>query len=99
VITEADLWGTDETVMAKLRNSEHPGVHHWLEIMQPDLNFVRDDAHPELIALPKVRAVDPPVLVQGTVQPLSTLDPEFARHRAAYIAGKQGRWGLRIAHP
>ncbi len=99
VIAEADLWGTDETVMAKLRDSEHPGVQRWLEVMQPGLSFIRDDANPELMALPKVRAVDPPVLFQGSVQPLSILDPEFAHRRTAYIAGKQGRWGLKIIHP
>ena len=49
--------------------------------------------------LPKVRAVDPPVLTHGTVSPLSALDIHFAKHRKAYIKDKQGEWYLRIIDP
>ena len=35
------------------------------------------------------------LVLDGAV-PLSQLDAAFARHREAYIAGKQGEWPLRI---
>jgi hypothetical protein len=103
VIAEQDLQqGTDREVMARLRAAQQPEVHRWLDLLRPDVRFVRDsgrdagrdDRRPDLVALPKVRAIDPPVLVKGQVRPFSELDPAFARRKAEYIASKQGRWGL-----
>ena len=99
VLAEADLWGTDEAVMQRLRAAHLPEVQRWLNLLRPDVRFVRDDVHPDLVTLPKVRAVDPPVLTDGQVQPLSRLDADFSRRKADYVAGKQGQWGLRIEYP
>ena len=96
VITEADFAGADAELLARLRAADAPDVQRWLALLRPEVDFVRDTAAPDLIVLPKVRAVDPPVLVGEQVAPLSQLDAEFARHLAAYITGKQGEWGLRI---
>jgi hypothetical protein len=82
--------------MARLRTARQPAVHRWLNLLRPDVRFVRDDTHPDVVALPKVRAIDPPVLVQGQVRPFPELDLAFARRKAEYIAGKQARWGLRL---
>lgn len=95
-ITTTDFRGTDVPLLAKVRTSNNPEVRRWLALLRADVDFVRDDEHSDLIALPKVRAVDPPVLLNGHVAPLSTLDTNFAQRRAAYIASKQGEWGLRI---
>ncbi len=99
VLAEADLWGTDEAVMQRLRAAQLPEVQRWLDLLRPDVRFVRDDVHPDLVTLPKVRAVDPPVLLDGHVQPLSRLDADFHRRKADYVAGKQGQWGLGIKYP
>jgi len=97
IITEADFWGTDHPLMERLRASRDPGVQRWLALLRPDVDFVRvADAAADLLVLPKVRAVDPPVWLDGQVCPLSQLDADFARLRARYVAGKQGPWGLRI---
>jgi HD superfamily phosphohydrolase len=96
VIAEPDLWGTDENVMDRLRVARFPEVQRWLDLVHLNVSFVRDDARPDLVVLPKVRAVDPPVLVDRRVQPLSDLDADFARKKAHYLASKQGQWGLRI---
>ncbi len=97
VITEADFWGIDHPLMARLRASRDPEVQRWLALLRPDVDFVRvDDDSADLLVLPKVRAVDPPVWLDGQVRPLSQLDADFARLRARYVAGKQGSWGLRI---
>jgi uncharacterized protein len=96
VLTEADLWGTDEAVMQRLRAAQLPEIQRWLDLLRSDVHFVRDDVHPDLVTLPKVRAVDPPVLSDGHVQPLSCLDADFHRRKADYVAGKQGQWGMRI---
>jgi hypothetical protein len=96
VLVESDLWGTDEAVLQRLRAARLPQVQRWLDLLRWDVHFVRDDVHPELVTLPKVRAVDPSVLADGQARPLSHLDPDFSRRKASYLAGKQGQWGLRI---
>jgi len=99
VLAESDLWGTDEAVLQRLRVAQLPEIQRWLDLLRWDVHFARDDAHPDLITLPKVRAVDPSVLVDGQARPLSHLDADFSRRKASYLAGKQGQWGLRIEYP
>jgi len=99
IITEADLWSTDGNVMARLRAAHRPEVTHWLNLLRPDVHFARDDARSDLIVLPKVRAIDPPVLMNGRVRPLSDLDFAFRLCKASYLASKRGEWGLRIETP
>jgi hypothetical protein len=75
-------------------------IDHWLQWLRRDVDFARVEgesagAH-DLVALPKVRAIDPPVLLNGSASPLSELDPAFAAQRHRYIAGKEGSWKLRI---
>ena len=96
VIAEADFSGTDAALLERIRAANAPDIQRWLALLRRDVDFVRDPAHPDLFALPKVRAVDPPVLLDERAAPLSHLDAAFARHREAYIAGKQGQWPLRI---
>ncbi|MGC9396671.1 MAG: HD domain-containing protein [Anaerolineae bacterium] len=96
VIAEADFAGIDADLFERVRAAGAPVIQRWLALLRRDVDFVRDPAHPDLFALPKVRAVDPPVLLNGHAVPLSQLDAAFARHREAYIADKQGEWPLRI---
>lgn len=97
LLTEADFNGTAAPIMARLRASDNPEIQRWLALLRPDIDFARVDiAEADLVVLPKVRAIDPPVLHDGHVRPLSALDPEFAHQRDAYVTSKQGRWGLRI---
>ncbi len=95
IITEADFAGTDVALFNKVQNADIPEIQNWLAYLHPDVNFVRDEAKPDLFALPKVRAIDPPVRINKTTRSLSELDPAFAQRRTAYIASKQGEWGLR----
>jgi len=96
VIVEADFAGTDAALFERIRAANAPDIQRWLALLRRDVDFARDPDRPDLFALPKVRAVDPPVLLDGRAVPLSQLDAAFARHREAYIAGKQGEWPLRI---
>jgi hypothetical protein len=99
LLSEEDFGGTDAPIMAQLRASDEPEIQRWLDLLRHDVDFERvAPAEADLVALPKVRAVDPPVLVEGKVTPLSTLDPAFAHQRTAYVQSKQGHWGLRLHH-
>ena len=96
LLTEADLAGTDAVLMERLRIAPDTRIQYWLAQLRPDVDFIRVATGGDLTALPKVRALDPPVVCNGGSVPLSMLDPVFARRRAVYIASKQGVWQLRI---
>jgi uncharacterized protein len=95
-ITEADIWGTDEPFWAKL--NEHPDgeLQRTLALVRPETSFAWDEADPTFWVSTKLRAIDPDVVVNGRLHPLSTLDPDFSRKRAAYLTGKQGKWPMRV---
>jgi uncharacterized protein len=98
VISQEDFASTDRQVMAKLTESDIPEIHRWLSLLRQDVDFIcvdPDTAH-DLVALPKVRAVDPPVKIHDEIQALSEIDAAFAARRSDYIAGKEGLWHLQI---
>ncbi len=99
-ISEDDFLGTDVDLMARLRTTGDDEVNRWLAYLRRDVDFARVDrseaSDATLEALPKVRTVDPPVLVAGEIIPLSRLDPQFAAQRQDYISSKQGPWVLKV---
>lgn len=96
IIDMDDFKGTDEAILTRLRRSEVREVHYWLSLLDKSTDFVRDPDHYDLVALPKVRAIDPPVLINDRVALLSELDETFEQCRSEYIASKTGQWHLRI---
>ncbi|MCD6284733.1 MAG: HD domain-containing protein [Anaerolineae bacterium] len=100
IITETDFGGTDRAVMDTLGRAHDAEIDHWLQWLRRDVDFARVEGESagayDLVALPKVRAIDPPVLLNGSTTPLSELDPPFAARRHRYITGKEGSWKLRI---
>jgi hypothetical protein len=96
VITVEDFEGTDAALLDRLRHCNVTSVQRWLALLDRSTDFVRDPGDYDLVALPKVRAIDPPVRIDEGVAPLSALDHDFAERRHAYITGKTGRWYLRI---
>ncbi len=100
IISEQDFLGTDVDLMARLRATGDPAVTRWLAYLRRDVDFARVDrseaSDVTLEALPKVRTVDPPVLVEGEIIPLSQLDPRFAAQRQDYISSKRGPWVLKV---
>lgn len=98
-ISEADFFLTDEPFWAKLRRSQDDELQRWLALISADTRFVWDEAGPTFQVSTKLRAIDPDVRVHGRLHPLSTLDPAFARHRAAYLRSKQGKWPMRVIAP
>ena len=96
LITEADLWHGDAALWDKLRKAEHPEVQRWVRLVSPGTRFTWDAAHPVFRVSPKIRWIDPPVLHEGALRPLSALDPAFAAQRDRYLAAKQGPWPMGI---
>lgn len=95
-ITEADFWLTDETAWAKLQAHPDAELQSWLALVTAETDFVWDEVQPTFTVSTKLRAIDPDVVVDEKLQPLSALDPAFARHRQDYLARKQGKWPMRV---
>ena len=98
-VTEADLWTTDRELWNRLRSASRPEVRVSLERISADTRFPHCPDGPELRVASKVRTLDPEVAVDGGVQPLSRLDPRFARDREAYRAAREGEWTLGVLPP
>lgn len=96
IISEADLWGTDLPLWEKLQASSDSTLQQWLQKVNPSTRFVRDREAPTFRVSTKLRTIDPPVLINGEVKPLSKLDLRFARYRRNYLSTKGGEWSMRV---
>lgn len=96
VIDDSDIWGGDDILWSKLRSSNHPQVRQWAALISPGTRFVWDEEAPDFRVSTKIRSIDPLVKTNNSLQHLSSIDPLFARHRAGYMAGKQGAWPMRV---
>jgi len=96
----ADIWGTDAPMWAKLNAHPDTELQSWLALVSPATGFVWDAENPTFRVSTKLRTIDPDVVGDGgELRPLSTLDPDFARARAAYLARKAGKWPMRVIPP
>lgn len=95
-LTKADLWGTDRPAWEKLHASTDAELQNQLTRVSPDTRFVWDDESPTFRISTKLRTIDPPVIINTHVAPLSTLDPAFGQHRQEYLAKNSGAWPMRI---
>lgn len=96
VITEADFWGTDRQLWRKLLKSEAPGIREQLDYVSSETQFVWDEANYDFQVSTKIRTIDPEVLIEGELCPLSSVDNRFASERNAYVERNQGKWPIRI---
>lgn len=96
VLQQADLWGTDNALWDKLRDSDHPAVHERISLVSPATRFPERRDSPKLRLSSKVRSIDPPVATGEGLIPLSDLDSEFNAHLAAYHAAKKGGYALDV---
>ena len=99
VLNEADIWGTDCPAWEKLRASTDPQLQYHFQRVHADTRFEWDEENPEFRVSTKLRSIDPDILIHGEVQPLSALDPDFAAHRAEYLAENSGKWPMRVVGP
>jgi len=95
-ITELDIWGTDELMWAKLQVNTDELLQFWIRLVSVDTGFLWDEEHPTFRVSTKIRTIDPDVLIDGTLLPLSELDPTFAEHRRSYLQRKKGKWPMRV---
>jgi len=99
VLTEADLWGTDQPAWEKLQAATDPQLQYHLQRVHADTRFEWDELNPEFRVSTKLRSIDPDVLLNGSVQSLSSLDPDFAAYQADYLSKNSGKWPMRVIVP
>lgn len=99
VLTEADLWTTDQQAWTRLQASNDQTLQAALFNVSPLTEFYWDAESPTFWVSTKLRTIDPDVLVDGGVKRLSELDASFASRRKDYLRSKQGKWPMRIAGP
>ncbi|MCP5098244.1 MAG: HD domain-containing protein [Chloroflexi bacterium] len=98
-IKQADFWSTDQLLWEKLHNYPHPQLQAELALVSPETVIVWDEAQPDIKVRTKIRTIDPDVVVDGGIRPLSTLDAQFEQFKADYLQRKQGVWPMRIVKP
>jgi len=96
ILSDEDLWDTDEAVWSKLHTSREPGLSEKLRLISPRTRFEWDEDNPDFSVSTKLRTIDPDVLVEGELHLLSALDPDFANYRDKYLDEKSGKWPIRV---
>ncbi len=96
ILTEADLWTTDREAWGKLCASNDPELHRLIEPVSKHTRFVWDAENPTFRVSTKLRTIDPGVWLDHTLQPLSSLDENFARERQDYLTLNAGKWPMRV---
>ena len=96
ILAEDSIWGTDVKVWRKMKASADPEMKALLASIQASTRFVWDEDRPDFRVSTKLRTIDPDVVSDGALTPLSELDPEYGRRRREYLARKQGKWPMRV---
>lgn len=99
VMAEADFWSTDKPVWKMLNASDNFELQSQMRLVSPDTQFVWDEEAPTFHVSTKIRTIDPDVLIDNALHPLSTLDEPFATFRQEYIQRKTGQWPMRVIPP
>jgi hypothetical protein len=96
VIDETDLWGTDLPAWEKLLASSDSQLQFDIQRVHVDTRFEWNAIDPDFRVSTKLRAIDPDILMNGKIQPLSAVDPDFAVHWAEYLDQNSGKWPMKV---
>jgi HD superfamily phosphohydrolase len=99
VIDESDFWGTDLPAWEKLLGSSDQQLQYDIQRVHADTRFEWNETEPDFRVSTKLRAIDPDLLTNGKVQPLSVFDSDFAIHRSEYLAQNSGKWPMKVIGP
>jgi len=99
ILDEEDIWGTDQPAWEKLQASSDPQLQAHLQRVHVDTHFEWNEQNPEFRVSTKLRSIDPDVLLDGSIQPLSTRDPGFGAYREEYLTQNSGKWPMRVIAP
>jgi HD superfamily phosphohydrolase len=95
-IGEEDIWGEDVPLWDRLRASADPQVAGAVARVLRPPRFVVDEVAPTIRLYPKVRTIDPDVVTDHGVRPLSEQDSAFRQFREKYLARKASGISIRL---
>lgn len=96
VLSEQDLWGTDQPAWQKLQDCRDAEIQRLVSLVAPATRFAWDETRPTFRVSTKLRTIDPSVLVNGSVRRLSEIEPAFERLRLNYLSSNSGKWPMRV---
>jgi HD superfamily phosphohydrolase len=102
VVAETDLWGGDRQLWDKISQSQDPAVAASVNLILRYRDFVvveskPDHSQPTITLKPKIRTIDPDVVTERGMLPLSALDAEFRAYRDNYLKTRASTISLRLA--
>ncbi len=94
-------FGTDQTIWDKLQRAEDPLIRYKLTLLyQATFCYTLVDApDADLIIRSKFRGIDPWILAEGKVVPLTSLRPHLAQDYAAVKKKMDKGWAIRLVRP
>ncbi|TKT84737.1 HD domain-containing protein [Dyadobacter frigoris] len=89
IITEADVWLTDQQLWNKVSSSPDPELQFQILQITKVPDFVLADKYPWRILTPKIRTINPALWMDGKKVLLTDLDTDFRSDLTAYNQMKQ----------
>ena len=96
LINQKDLWSSDRLFWDKLNTFEAHEIKQIIPFIAKNTIYREDQESPHYSVSPKIRTIDPPILLNGAVKNLSQLDEDYKQHRLAYIDKKSGVMNIRV---
>lgn len=96
LLDDSDIWSIDQLVWKKLGDSDDAEIQELVSLITLDTEFVWDDDNPDFAVRTKIRAIDPDVLTNGKLIPLSQIRPNFGQFRDEYINRKSNLWKMSV---
>jgi HD superfamily phosphohydrolase len=94
VIHQHELWTTDDQLWRRIVGAPDAKVRRLAERVNSDTTFSQSPDG-EIRVFPKIRFVDPDVMTDGQLVPLSEIDASWCDRLNEYLATAQGEWRLR----
>lgn len=97
IMTEADLYSDDETVLEMLLNSGDQEIIRLIKLISKKTKIVRATKNYDYhLKAEKVRAVDPKVRIDNKISTLSKIDPEYKKLMCTSLSKQQSGFYVKI---
>jgi len=96
IISEADLWMTDNELLVKLKTADNDEINRLLLMIRPDLKIELVDHDWDYHIYTKVRYSDPLVNIDGKLKKLSEVDKDFKQKAERFVAERKPGYKIKI---